>query len=140
MSKQFYCEQCDLEMTGKQAEKHTHSTPPKGQPDQAKLLKFVTDPKTIRKAVEGSMDKRLKVLGQPSVDKLEEILTDAGVRKFDQPGTRSALLAHARRSLPEKIGPAYPPTNRAEPDMTLAYEWYDKAITLMEQKLREGYE
>jgi hypothetical protein len=44
-------------------------------PDQDELLKFVASEETIKKAVEGSMDKRAAKLYPPDQDELEEIIS-----------------------------------------------------------------
>jgi hypothetical protein len=42
--------------------------------NQSELVNFVNDPETIRKAAEGSMEKRNKVMGTPSqADELQDI-------------------------------------------------------------------
>lgn len=51
----------------------TPSAKPEEPTDQDKLIEFMTDPETIKRAVEGSMDKRL---GTPKVDELEELLDE----------------------------------------------------------------
>lgn len=50
-------------------------------PDQSDLIKFVQDPKTIKQAVEGSMDKRNNKMTDPKqqlVERICKIIDDAG--------------------------------------------------------------
>lgn len=69
-----------------------------GVPDaQAELLAFVTDPKTIAKAVEGSMDKRLAVKAEVGLrEKVSEILVKWGM-PTRQAAINEIMAAQAER-------------------------------------------
>lgn len=73
MGKQFYCEQCDLLMTGKQAEKHSHPMP--------------SDTKWLDKAVEDWI----------AQSRSEEQIR--GVRNFLTGLGRARILTHLEKRL-----------------------------------------